>query len=61
MKMIEQIEKAGHTAGILEEELRAAYSKVDPVTSILIMDLHKGVVRIYQRIKELQEALEANK
>lgn len=53
----EDIEKAGHSAGFLSDELRAAHTRAcesNPVLAILLLDLIRDAVKIEQRIKEIQ-------
>lgn len=56
----EDIEKAGHSAGFLWNELRSAHTRAcvsSPVLAILLLDLVGQAVKIDQRIKEVQSVL----
>ena len=60
MMIQEDIEKAGHSAGFLSDELRAAHTRActeNPVLAILLIDLIRDAARIEQRIKEIQGVL----
>jgi hypothetical protein len=60
MMIREDIEKAGHSAGFLSDELRAAHTRScneNPVLAILLLDLIRDAAKIDQRIKEIQGVL----
>jgi len=56
----EDIEKAGHSAGFLRDEIRAAHTKActeNPVLAILLLNLIGDAAKLERRIGEVQGVL----
>lgn len=60
MMIREDIEKAGHSAGFLSDELRGAHTRActeNPVLALLLFDLIVAAAQINNRIKEIQSVI----